>query len=729
MVLCSGIFLVGCGDLYGRLTISLIHDGGIENKIEMTLAEGTIATYELIARVDGVKKGVSDKIRYEITNGDNLSIDTEYLGDGETKITITANNKGKSTLIISTAEGNKTKKVEVTVYKKVEGIGFSSSNLAVKKNGSLNLNKYITYEPGDTNQTDLKYELVRIKVEGTRPSEPSEPEGGDEVVTPESPEAGEGGETGEPEDGEGDLEGDTEGGEGEEDEIVEVEFEYSENYAQIVDGVLTVDPNATLPIDPVTNLPYVTLRAVSKFDETISTEIINVPVVEQVEESSILLQSNSNNGQVTLVKNEAGIYRVVLASNVGFTNVEGANSVLFKRRLSFLVGDESEQSKYEVSIDEKYLERYQFNPNLTDKEKEEIANYPVLISQLENLEYPSFDVSQKMIGDLTVPFTIRNTEYDGLPDIVINVKFEVIAFPTEISAVSRGKEITEENPLVVLNLYSNNLNGSPLTVTTNNDRLSTNLYFTYEIEKGSATSSAVTVATSNPNNVYTEGSEIRTGSTIYLFHAYESDDVEDITGSYIIIKYTYDLNPQSIAGGGEGAVIGNFAYSIEKRVPLTFRAGIDEIPLESEEIRINATNTKEVRLLRTTLGVFADEFTYTTDTNLFTLRIEKTEAFIIPNLEGLSGSTKIVIRDDIRNLYRVCTVVVYVPLAYTQEDTFNLQIDTPTNYKNEILETEYIDQELVMNAGTEESKIELVKNYSTIKRLTLRVGSVIPFNA
>ena len=731
MVLCSGIFLVGCGDLYGRLTISLIHDGGVENKIEMTLAEGTIATYELIARVDGVKKGVSDKIRYEVTNGDHLSIDTEYLGDGETKITITATNKGKATLIISTAEGNKTKKVEVTVYKKVEGISFSSSKLAVKKNGSLNLNNYIKFEPSDTNQIDLKYELVRIKVNGTSPSEPSEPEVIDEVVTPESPETGEGGESGEPGDGEGegDLGGDPEGGEGEGDEIVEEEFEYSENYAQIVDGILTVDPNATLPIDPVTNLPYVTLRAISAFDETITTEVINIPVIEQVEESSILLQSNSNNGQVTLVKNEAGIYRVVLASNVGFTNVEGADSVLFKRRLSFLVGDEEEQSKYEVLIDEKYLESYQFNPNLSDEEREEIANYPVLITKLDNLEYPSFDITQKTIGNLTVPFTIRNKEFDGLPDIVINVKFEVVAFPTEISAVSRGKEITEENPLVVLNLYSNNLNGTPLTITTNNDKLSTNLYFTYEIDKGSAASASVTVATSNPNNVYTEGSEIRTGSTIYLFHGYESGDVEDITDAYIIIKYTYDLNPQSIAGGGEGAVIGNFAYSIEKRVPLTFRAGIDEIPLESEEIRINATNTKEVRLLKTTLGVFADEFTYTTNTNLFTLRIEKTETFIIPNVDGLSGSTKIVIRDDIRNLYRVCTVIVYVPLAYTAEDTFNLQIDTPTNYKNEILETEYIDQELVMNAGTEEAKIELVKNYSTVKRLTLRVGSVIPFNA
>ncbi len=723
MVLCSGIFLVGCGDLYGRLTISLIHSGGIENKIEMTLAEGTNATYELIARVEGVKKGVSDKIRYEITNGDHLSIDTEYLGDGETKITITATNKGKATLIISTAEGNKTKKVEVTVYKKVEGISFSSSKLAVKKNGSLNLNNYINFEPGDTNQIDLKYELVRIKVNGTSPSEP---EPVDEVLTPETPDAGEGdGETGDGE-GDDDPEGDIEGGE---DEVVEEEFEYSENYAQIVNGVLTVDPNATLPIDPVTNLPYVTLRAVSAFDETITTEIINIPVIEQVEESSILLQSNSNNGQVTLVKNETGIYRVVLASNVGFTNVEGADSVLFKRRLSFLVGDEEQQSKYEVLIDEKYLESYQFNPNLTDEEREEIANYPVLITKLDNLTYPSFDVIQKTIGNLTVPFTIRNKEFDGLPDIVITVKFEVIAFPTEISAVSKGKEITAENPLVVLNLYSNNLNGSPLTITTNNDKLSTNLYFTYEIDKGSATSSAVTVATSNPNNVYTEGSEIRTGSTIYLFHGYESDDVEDITDAYIIIKYTYDLNPQSVAGGGEGAVIGNFAYSIEKRVPLTFRAGIDEIPLESEEIRINATNTKEVRFLKTTLGVFADEFTYTTNTNLFTLRIERTEAFIVPNLDGLSGSTKIVIRDDIRNLYRVCTVIVYVPLAYTNEDTFNLQIDTPTNYKNEILEVEYIDQELVMNAGTEEAKIELVKNYSTLKRLTLKVGSVIPFNA
>ena len=146
------------------------------------------------------------------------------------------------------------------------------------------------------------------------------------------------------------------------------EFAYSENYAKIVDGILSVDPNATLPIDPVTNLPYVTVQGTSAFDESVKTEVINIPVIEQVDIDDIVLQSNSNNGQVTLVKNTNGVYHVVLASNIGFTNVEGANSVLFKRRLSFIIGnDADEEKKYDVTVPEKYLENYQLNnPNLSD---------------------------------------------------------------------------------------------------------------------------------------------------------------------------------------------------------------------------------------------------------------------------------------------------------------------------------------------------------------------------
>lgn len=676
VLLCSGLMLVGCGDLYSRLDISLSHSGGVENKVEMTYVEGAECTYEITATVTGLKKGVSDKIRYEIQNGSNLTVTDDYKGDGKTVLTITATSHGKSTLTISTVEGNKSKNVEIIVYKKVEAVAFSTDKLAIRKNGTLNLNNYISYTPADTNQTEMTYGLVRVKDENDN------------------------------------------------------EFVYSSNYAKIKNGILTVDENATLPIDPETNLPYVSVVGISAFNESITTEVINIPIIEQVELDSIALESNSNNGQVTLVKNSNGVYHVVLASNVGFTDVAGTNSVLFKRRLSFKIGnDADEESKYDVFIPEKYLESYQLNnPNLTEEEKAEIANYPVLITKLDSssMEHIAFDVTQKQIGEITIPFTIKYMAYEGLPDIEIVVKFEVLAFPTEITAMSGNQVIEEGNPLKVLNLYSNNLNGTPLTITTNNDNVSTRLYFTFKIDKGTAPTNSVSVASSNPTNKYTENTNIHTGSTIYLYHEYSSEDVESIENAYIVITYTYDLNPESITGTGEGAVIGNFAYSIEKKIPLTFRAGIDTIPLLQDEFRIDASKPQEIKILETTLGVYANEFTYTANTNLFTLRIEKTETFIVPNKDGLSGEYTLVIRDTIRNLYRACKVVVYVPFAFVEDNTMFLKIDNENNYKDEILDRTYEDKEVSLITASE---VELKKTYSTLTKLTLQVNSSIPINA
>lgn len=680
MTLMSGLILVGCNDLYSRLTLSISHANGGDT-VEMVLVDGAVTTYDVYATVDGAKKGVSERVIYTIENGNNISIDSDYQGKGKTKLTITAKSHGQCTLTISTEEGNKSKSLTVIVYKKIESVAFNTEKLAIKKNGALDLTKYLTFTPIDTNQTAMNFELVRVV------------------------------------------------------DDLEEEFAYSENYASISEnGILTVDPDATLPIDPESNLPYVTVKGVSKYDSSITTEELNIPVIEMVQEEMISLQSNSNAGNVTLIKNTNGEYHVVLASNIGFTDVEGANSVLFKRRLTFIIGEDSEEEQnYEVLIDEKYLESYQNNPNRTDTEKAEFASFPVLITRLERIEgHVVFDVNQKKVNTMTVPFKIKYMAYDGLPEIEIKIKFEVVSFPTEISAKSDNVEITESNPLRVMNEYSGNLNGSPLTITTNNDNATSNLYFQYSIDKGTAVVASVKVATSNSMVTYEENTDILTGTTLYLFHSYSDTDVESIKDSYIVIKYTYDLNPASISGSGSST--GNFAYSIEKRVPLTFRMGIDKIPFVEEivtnnyQVKIDASKPSEALLIDTSTlgGVYADEFTYTSDTDLFTLRIEKTSVYIVPNTEGMSGKYSVAVKDTMRNLYKACQVIIYVPFANIENDSMYLEIDGENNYKEEILNRTYEEKEVTLKTA---SDVELKKTYSTLTQITLKTNSSIPINA
>ena len=128
VALCSGFMLVGCKGKYDRLSLSLSHAGGTST-IELVLAEGAAVTYDVTATVSGAKKGVSENVLYSIDNGNIIDVATEYKGDGETAITITAKSHGKCNLTISTEEGNKSEKLTIIVYKKVKSVAFSTTQI------------------------------------------------------------------------------------------------------------------------------------------------------------------------------------------------------------------------------------------------------------------------------------------------------------------------------------------------------------------------------------------------------------------------------------------------------------------------------------------------------------------------------------------------------------------------------------------------------------------------
>jgi hypothetical protein len=142
--------LVGCGDKYARLSLSLVHSGGTD-VIELVLVENSAVTYDVTAVVTGAKRKVSDEVIYTIDNGNSISIDSNYEGKGRTKLTIIATSHGTTRLTVATKEGGRYKSSTIIAYKKVENAYFNTDKLAIKTYGSLNLNNYITYEPQGTN--------------------------------------------------------------------------------------------------------------------------------------------------------------------------------------------------------------------------------------------------------------------------------------------------------------------------------------------------------------------------------------------------------------------------------------------------------------------------------------------------------------------------------------------------------------------------------------------------
>ena len=160
-----GLFLAGCGNPYSKLSIKVQGDKNINLGItEIEDSSTGVSTYdketrEVLVKVSGAKKGVSDKI-YVHFDSTIADVVTEYQGDGITKLIITAKSSGTAFIDITTREGNKRDRLTVVVDTNLSYMLFNN-NISALKTGTVidfnsQANKYIDFYPiNETTQTNV----------------------------------------------------------------------------------------------------------------------------------------------------------------------------------------------------------------------------------------------------------------------------------------------------------------------------------------------------------------------------------------------------------------------------------------------------------------------------------------------------------------------------------------------------------------------------------------------
>jgi hypothetical protein len=183
----SGL-LTGCKTVYDRMKLELsveqielylpLEDEVIEAPIEEEqpieggeeeqVGDAFLQTTMFTATVSNVPKDILKRVTYQTTNDGIVAVSLSDEFEGQTEVEVTALRPGRTSLIIKTLEGNKTKEVAILVLKRVENMTLNENyRLAVTVGSSVSVNtaQAIEFYPIDTNQKDVVYSLSE-EVEG-----------------------------------------------------------------------------------------------------------------------------------------------------------------------------------------------------------------------------------------------------------------------------------------------------------------------------------------------------------------------------------------------------------------------------------------------------------------------------------------------------------------------------------------------------------------------------------
>ena len=472
---------------------------------------------------------------------------TEYLGNGETKVTsrpLSYDSTGKFTLKIKTVEGNKSLNLQYNIDLKLEGFEFVSEKLqAVATSQEIVLEDVaglISYHPQNTTQKDLTYSVVvpsipsgnGYKVDGKISDNITYVSGGEDFYT-----------------------------------YFKNNYKYAEVVEDTVTGkqVLKVYPyylnanNQVVKVDgnPVPTVfpkiisettssgsdvlvDVITLRA-SSFVENIPDKFIDIEVVPGVGE--VVLSMNTKGEQTTPINTDkAGEYNVVLVDPDYKGGLISASDreYFIMRHLTFMI--ESANAK-----------------NLTDE-------YEVVSTNVSPDDNLAVDLS--MIGDANVfivhalkkgtythKFTLRHSKFHGLFDQEIVVNFKVIVVPSKIDVNGTTLFAGQENDLTttVYDVYAKGVYGSRFKVNTNSNFG----YFVFNFEglenqavlqnldlrrDGDGASSSFGVVLGDGTGTQLTADSNYTGfthnSSFYLQHKFESLPQDGKTKIYIGIKFS-----------------------------------------------------------------------------------------------------------------------------------------------------------------------------------------------
>lgn len=578
----SVLFLCGCGDPYKDLKLTASTNSIVLYLNEAVGSEGNEATdgetsggessegepgslspgqsatdaeisaaypsvTSFVLKLDGVEKGVSTNVTISqyAYNGVEDIVKIEQItsnitgkdgGDDGARYQVTALRSGSGLIVITTAEGNKRVEIEVSVKVPVKGISFSNTAKAVKYLSSIDLYKFVTYNPSTTDQKDITFYLNAPSGEGVA---------SDEVGVIET------------------------------------------DYAKIENGVLVTKESPGYPVDSMGNR-YVQIYGVSKFNPNIKTQVINLPVIEVINPDDIVLTTTAEteSGYVQLQKTSNN-YEIVLGHNIP------DNPYIYSRDLTLKLSEEYVvDQQYVITTNYSHLITAESVFELTESVLEE--NRYSYSGVKENYPYKKYNFSQIATGSKTLEIYVDRRGYEGLFTITLKVKVTVKDFGTQLFATKEDGQSAIVNGVTIYNAYGSqqSLGTSVVLNLTPNPNNAYKIHLNLTGAPQVSGLPGIKMSLVNTNEVYS-GSSVASGTRIYFKHVYSYEEITQILGGTqpptLVISYIYSLAPV------EGTT-GYATYSIEERIPLIVEAGVDDIsvPAGNQEIKINAVTGQAV---------------------------------------------------------------------------------------------------------------------------------------
>lgn len=563
LALFGSIFIMfGCGDPYKdlKLTVSTSEiilylneasststEPETPTEPELGLAHGVTdeeiaATYpseaSFTVKLSGVGKGVSDNVnlvQYAYNGVENI-VNIEHIegsagSDDGSRYKITASKPGNGILVVTSAEGGKREEIKVSVKVPVKSVVFNENAKAVRYLGNINLYNFLIYNPTKNDQKDMTFYI--------------DDSTGVDVVT---------------------------NGSG----IIET------SYAKIENGVLTSKESEFYPVD-VDGTRYVKIYGVSNYNSNIVTQTIYLPVIEVIDESSIVVTANMENGPLDVAK-IGNNYEIILGHNYP------SNPFIYAREVIIKLNEE-------YTVDQKYVIKTNYSSTVTrssvfqldgDSISSEESRYSYA-SVKEGYPYKQFTFSQLNTGVDYLEVYIDRRGYEGLFTITLKFKITVKDFATELYATDEDNQSVIDKGITIYNAYGGTSLGSGVLVKlnpnpTNDYRIGLSLGDVPAAVGSGLTGVKMTLV--NGNEVYS-GQNVDSNTKIYLKHVYEHTQITEIISSGIsptlYITYTFTLSPTNSTEGYEG-------YLIAASIPLYFEAGVTDItvPTGGESIKINA---------------------------------------------------------------------------------------------------------------------------------------------
>jgi len=733
-LICSILCLFGCNnDPYKNMNIvSTVKDEIVQLNISEQKVGGvstySFDTYSFDVQVKDVGGDISREI--VVSGGQGLiDCDTVYKGNGITTVTVTPINHdktGKFTLNIQTVEGNKSISIDFKVDLKINSFFINEDNLKVLSKGQeinlSGLSEFINFDPIDTTQKDIKFE----------------------VVTPVN----------------GIIDGYTDS-----------KYVYDEltagTYAKVENNVLKTFSGVEYPkkvesviVDGTESYVYtqcVTLRASYVGGDAITLDeegnvvakripdrFVDIEIIEDCKNVQLLMNYQINNDvsyvgdgvSFPIEKNDKGEYDVTLL-NPNYRAGVQYDTYYIERDLMFDFGVATES----------------YNPNDYFVETEtvlETSNKPIVLSysSIDN----SFKVQAQQSGNYKHVFKMDHVRYPNIIDEEIVVNFHVLDLPTDIKI--NGNVI--QDSYKVYDYYVNSY-GTRFNVDLNNQNGDFN-YFLFlkqedlkdklHIYKGDGTEqlfATVEELDGVPTITSEQFSNFKDNQTFYLRHSFDVLPEEEIY-VYIGVQYSVAANSYS------SEVKNNYFISdyLEFPIKLSFETGVKNISFTKSKYMVDVTNPlyndgiqnyDGIKLFDLPKGqtlessIATNGITYDHNLiNVYSLYDEEekiTSVFMKANNQNLVGKTNVTVK-TINGLSKSVQVETFIPTIYAE----NLSLEDESYYMplgvefDEDIPLFYFTGKSTTNPQeqfslykTTELGQEFWGNYNSISRLFLLNGS------